>query len=68
MATSTAPEKEQITTFANYAYEQQKETVVAELVERIQESIKVGEEQIVNGQFMTLADSQTRINKKLFNK
>ena len=67
IATTTIEEQE-LTEFAEYVYEEQKEDFVKDLAERIKNSIDIGMSQVENGECMSLEESKRLIDKKYFKK
>ena len=67
IATTTIEEQE-LTEFAEYVYEEQKEDFVKDLAERIKNSIDIGMSQVENGECMSVEESKRLIDKKYFKK
>jgi ABC-type transporter MlaC component len=58
----------QLTEFAERVYTEQKEVFVEDFAQYLKSRIESGLAQFENGQYMSLEESQDRINKEFFSK
>ena len=61
---NTFTEEKALTDFAEKVYVEQKDQFIKSFANQLRESIEGGRAQIKNGQYMTLDESQARINKE----
>ncbi len=63
---STITQEKALTEFAEKVYVEQKAQFIKNISDQLRESIEVGRAQIKNGQYMTIEESEARINKEFF--
>lgn len=63
---STTTQEKELTDFAEDVYVEQKDQFIKDFSEQLRKSIEVGRASVKNGQYMTIEESEARINKEFF--